>query len=101
MKKKYAFLLMGSHYNPEEHKAIFETENQVTYIITVRDFEEAYEKLSFLENEGVGVIELCGAFGEVEAQKMIDMTSNKIGIGYVIHKPKQDGLFSNFFSDFG
>lgn len=100
MKKKYAFLLMGSHYNPEEHKAIFETEDQVTYIITVRDFEEAYEKLLLLEKEGVGVVELCGAFGEKEAQKMIDMTSNKIGIGYVIHKSEQDDLFSKFFSNF-
>lgn len=100
MKKKYAFLLMGSHYNPEEHKACFETEKQMTYIITVKTFEEAYEKLTFLENEGVGAIELCGAFREEQAQKMIELTDNKIAIGFVTHKPEQDDLFSKFFSNF-
>lgn len=101
MKKKYAFLLMGDHYNPEEHKATFETENQVSYILTVRNIEEAFEKLASLKNEGVGAIELCGAFGEENAQKMIDMTDNKIAIGYVTNKPEQDGLFEDFFSNFG
>ncbi|MBU5484356.1 hypothetical protein KQI86_08445 [Clostridium sp. MSJ-11] len=101
MKKKFAFLLMGSHYNPEEHKACFETEKQITYIFTVRSFQEAYDKLSFLESEGVGAIELCGAFGEESAEKMIELTNNKIAIGYVTHKPEQDNLFEDFFSNFG
>lgn len=100
MKKKYAFLLMGNHYNPDEHKATFETENQVSYIITVRNMEEAFEKLYFLKNEGVGAIELCGAFGEENAQEMIEMTDNKIAIGYVTNKPEQNNLFEEFFSDF-
>lgn len=98
MKKKFAFLLMGSHYNPEVHQAHFETGNQITYIFTVRDFKEACEKLSSLEDEGFGAVELCGAFGEEKAQEMIELTNNKIAIGYVTHKPEQDHLFSNFFS---
>lgn len=101
MKKKFAFLLMGSHYNPEEHKACFETEKQISYIFTVKSFDEACDKLSFLESEGVGAIELCGAFSEENAQKMIELTHNKIAIGYVTHKSEQDNLFSNFFSNFG
>lgn len=101
MKKKFAFLLMGSHYNPEEHKACFETEKQISYIFTVKSFEEACDKLSFLESEGVGAIELCGAFGEENAQKMIELTHNKIAVGYVTHKSEQDNLFDNFFSNFG
>ena len=68
MKKKFAFLFMRSHYNPEEDKACFETENQISYIFIVRDFKEVYDKLSFLESKGVGVIELCGAFGAENAQ---------------------------------
>lgn len=101
MKKKFAFLLMGEHYNPQEHITCFETQNQISYIFTVRNFEEACEKLSFLENEGVGAIELCGAFGEKNAQRMIELTNNKIAIGYVTHKPEQDSLFASFFSNFG
>ncbi|MHB9925594.1 DUF6506 family protein [Clostridium botulinum] len=101
MKKKFAFLLMGSHYNSEEHKACFETEKQISYIFTVKSFEEACDKLSFLESEGVGAIELCGAFGEENAQRMIELTHNKIAIGYITHKCEQDDLFANFFSNFG
>lgn len=97
MKKKFAFLLMGAHYNPEEHQAQFETEKQITYVFTVRNLDEAYDKVAFLEGEGVGAIELCGAFGEKVAHKMIEMTSNKIAIGYVTHDPMQDDLFLNFF----
>ena len=92
---------MGEHYNPQEHTAYFETQNQISYIFTVRNFEEACEKLSFLENEGVGAIELCGAFGEKNAQRMIELTNNRIAIGYVTHKPEQDSLFASFFSNFG
>ena len=101
MKKKFAFLLMGDHYNPEEHQACFETEKQISYIFTVRNFKEACDKLPFLESQGIGAIELCGAFGEEGAQRMIELTGNKIAIGYVTHRPEQDHLFSDFFSSFG
>lgn len=98
MKKKFAFLLMGNHYDPEVHQACFETENQITYVFTVRDFKEACETLSALEKDGVGAVELCGAFGEEKAQRLIELTNNKIAIGYVTHNPEQDHLFSSFFS---
>ena len=100
MKNKYAFLLMGPHYNPDEHFACFETKNQVTYICTVRNFKEAYLKAVDLQKDGVGAIELCGAFGEGEAQKIIDLTNNEVAIGFVVHKSEQDSLFDNFFSKF-
>ncbi|MEL7622676.1 MAG: DUF6506 family protein [Clostridiales bacterium] len=101
MKKKFAFLLMGSHYDPQVHQAYFETEKQISYIFTVRSFHEACDKLVFLVKEGVGAVELCGAFGEEGAQKMIELTEGRIAIGYVTHKPEQDNLFSQFFSSFG
>ncbi|QAT42928.1 DUF6506 family protein [Aminipila luticellarii] len=101
MKKKYVFLLMGSHYDPEEHKACFETEKQITYILTVRSFEEACDKVSILEKEGVGAIELCGAFGKEKAQQLIERTHNKIAIGYVTNEASQNDLFAKFFSNFG
>lgn len=100
MKKKFAFLLMGSHYRPEIHQACFETENQVTYLRTVRNFDEACETVKWLEKEGVGALELCGAFGEEGARKLICLTQNRIAIGYVTHFSEQNSLFQQFFSDF-
>lgn len=48
MKKKFAFLLIGGHYDPKIHQASFETENQVTRIVTVRNFDEACRKVTEL-----------------------------------------------------
>ncbi|MEL7602622.1 MAG: DUF6506 family protein [Bacillota bacterium] len=98
MKKKFAFILMGGHYKPEEHTACFETESGFTYIFTVRSFEEATEKILSLQREGFGAVELCGAFGEAYVQKAIELTHNTLAIGYVVHKPEQDSLFEKFFS---
>lgn len=97
MKKKFAFLLMGAHYSPEQHHARFETERQITCIFTVRDFEQARAKLSELEREGFGAVELCGAFGEEKTKELIELTHGKIAIGYVTHFPQQDELFAAFF----
>ena len=97
MKKKFAFLLMGAHYETEKHQACFETENQFTYVYTVRDFDAAREKVKTLAEEGFGAIELCGAFGKEKTEELIQLTDNKVAIGYVVHLPEQDTLFTDFF----
>ncbi len=110
MKKKFAFILMSDAYNPDVHQASFEKETMSTHIYTVRSFEEACSKLKELEKEGFGGVELCGAFGPEKAQQLIELTHNKIAIGYVVHNPEQISclmpfsdtehdsfLFSNFF----
>ena len=97
MKKKFAFILMGNHYTPAEHKACFETENQITYICTVKSFEEVKGVIETLVKDGVGAVELCGAFGKERADEIIAYTDNKLAVGFVIHNPEQDELFKNFF----
>ncbi len=96
--KKFAFILMGSHYDPEKHTACFETENGFTYIFTVRSFEEATDKILSLQKEGFGAVELCGAFGEAYVKKAIELTNNTLAIGYVVHRSEQDDLFEKFFA---
>lgn len=98
MKKKFAFILMGKDYS-EKDNTTFETENCITYICTVRSFEEAYKKVLELKENGVGAIELCGAFGKERAEKIIKLTNNKVAVGYVVHDPKQDELFIKFFGN--
>ena len=90
---------MGPQYDSKTHQACFETKDQISYIYTVRNFKEGCERLSELEKEGVGAVELCGAFGADGAKKMIEQTHNKIAIGYVTHNPEQDDLFDAFFGN--
>ncbi|MEG2203596.1 MAG: DUF6506 family protein [Oscillospiraceae bacterium] len=98
MKKKFAFLLLGAHYDPAVHQAQFETEHQMTRICTVRSFDEARERIAALDREGFGAIELCGAFGPEKAAELIALTHNRVAIGFVTHLPEQDALFEQFFA---
>lgn len=90
-------MVMGAHYTPEKHHAEFETEKQITYIVSVKDPDEAYAKVMELKDMGVGAIELCGAFGPDMTRKIIEMTGGDIAVGYVTHFSEQDDVFAAFF----
>ncbi len=97
MKKHYAFLLMGDHYDPKIHHFQFETEKDIVSLRTVRDFEEAKAVTMELHTAGVGAIEICGAFGQEKAKILAELTNNKVAIGYVVHDKELDGVFARFF----
>lgn len=100
MKKKCTFILMGQEYDINKDKAVFETNNQITYIYTVNNIEETFDLAVKLKEDGVGAIELCGAFGKDNAEKIIRLCDNKVAIGYVTHNKEQDFLFNKFFDEF-
>ena len=64
MKKKFAFLLMGKEFDTAKDTAVFETEHMISYIFTVTSFEEALKRAVACAENGVGAIEVCGAFGK-------------------------------------
>ena len=97
MKKQYAFLLMGSHYNPDTHRCRFETDRDIVHFRTVRDFAEAKAAAVELKDAGVGAIEVCGAFGPDMAAELAAITNKEVAIGYVVHDSELDGLFARFF----
>ena len=98
MKKKFAFLLMGKAFNPAKDTAVFETEHMITHIYTVTSFEDALARAVACAEDGVGAIELCGAFGKEWADKIIAATGGTVAVGYVINNPEQDSLFQQFFA---
>ena len=97
--KKFAYIIMGTHYNPETQQAEFETAGGLTAFFTVRNFNEAKERVLKCRDEGYGVVELCGAFGEERARELIELTDNELGIGFVVHLPTQSDIFANFFGN--
>ena len=96
--KKFAYIIMGPGYDPDTQRALFETPGGLTAIFTVRNFAEAKTRLLKCRDEGFGVVELCGAFGEERARELIELTENKLGIGFVVHLATQNKLFDSFFS---
>ncbi len=97
MKKRYAFVLMGQHYNPKEHRCDFDMPTGTTSLRTVRSMDEAKQTVLELQQAGYGAIELCGAFGRDAANEFTALTGGTIAIGYVVHEPELDPLFAAFF----
>lgn len=93
---KFAFLIMGNFDYNIDNATIHGGEAQ---IIGVADVEEACAAAKKLQKEGVGCIELCGAFGETGAKAIIEATGYQLPIGYITHLPEQNELYRMTFSD--
>lgn len=96
--KKFAFVIMDGNADPQRHRYSFETGGMTNYFRSVRNYDEALTTIRELQKDGVGVVELCGAFGREQALSLIEATGNTLGIGYVVHEPSQDDLFRDFFA---
>ena len=94
IKMKFAYLILGEFVYPQDSAAIH---GETAQIIGVSNLEEACAAAKKLAANGVGCIELCGAFGENGAKKIIEATEHKIPIGYVIHLPEQKKTFEMAF----
>ncbi len=96
MQVKFAFLIMGSFDPGRDCASICAGEARM---IGVPDIDAACEQAALLKAEGVGCIELCGAFGEQGARRVIEATGGSIPVGYVTHLPEQDALFRAAFGE--
>ena len=96
--KKFAFIVLDENADPRRHRFAYEAGGVTTMFRTVRSMAEAKETLLALQKEGVGVVELCGAFGREGALELIDATGGEMGVGYVVTEPSQKAVFERFFS---
>lgn len=95
--KKFAYILMGPACDSKKKQGKFAAGRTQHYIYTVKNFTEAKELVVRLQEQGVGAVELCGAFGRERARELIQLTEGKLPISYVVHEPEQDGLIEAFF----
>lgn len=91
---KFAFLIMGD-FNPEKDRAEIHGGN--ARIIGVSSVDEGCRVAENLISEGIGCIELCGAFSPSDAEKIVIATGNRIPIGYTTHLPIQDDVYRKAF----
>ncbi len=92
---RFAFIIMGENFDPQ--KDCVGIHNGAVQTIGVSSLEEACEVSKRLYEEGIDCIELCGAFGADGAKSIIDITENKIPVGFVTHLPEQDEIFQKTF----
>ena len=92
---KFAFLISGDFDSAADRAEIHNGEAR---IIGVSSIKEAAKIAKELYNDGIGCIELCGAFGEEGAREIIKATDNKIPVGYITHLPEQSEIYAAAFS---
>lgn len=91
---KFAFILIGEMDSHKDRAVIPGSELEM---IGVSSVEEACRTARELCEGGIDCIELCGAFEEAGARRVIEATGGLVPVGYVIHLPEQDGLFKKLF----
>lgn len=91
---KFAYLIMGEFDSRQDRAEIHEGAAQ---IIGVSNLGEACLQAQRLVEEGVNVIELCGAFGEEGARMIIEATGCRVPVGFVGHLQEQALLFEQLF----
>lgn len=95
--KKYAMMIMGN-YEPETDTLEIVRGGMLTRFVTVRSMEEAVTTARKLHEEGFGCLELCGAFGEEGARRLIRETGGEMAVGYCVSAPDMDQKIQEFFS---
>lgn len=93
---KFAFLSLGPGFDSSVDRVQI---GGVQSITGVSSIEDACAVARALVAEGVGCIELCGAFGESGAQAVIEATGGKIPVGYVTHLPEQNEIYREVFGE--
>ena len=91
---KIGFMAMGNYDLQRDQATLRGGE---TRLVGVADLDQACQVAREMQEDGVGCIELCGAFGPEGARRIIEATGGKLPIGYVVHFPEQDDLFASAF----
>ena len=94
---KFAYLILGPDFHPEQDRAAIHQGD--ARIIGVSSVEEACKQARALAEAGIGCIELCGAFGPEGAARVVSAVENRGPVGYAVHLPIQDALFSRVFGE--
>ena len=93
---RFAFIIMGDFHSPTDRASIHSGNAQIVGVANLREAAAAAQQLL---KDGVGCIELCGAFGADGARVIAQATGNQIPVGFITHLPEQDEVYRAAFSD--
>lgn len=94
--KRYGFILMGSDYTSSKHNAELDSGAFYTKVVAVSTVEEACETATQFVEDGMEIIELCGAFGKENADKVIAAVDSDIPVGYVEYSENELNKLNTF-----
>ena len=82
---RYAFIFMNEGLPDVERTSVRDGQSE---FVGVRSLSEACSAACSLVDEGVGCIELCGAFGEDGARAVMEATGRRVPVGYIVQLPE-------------
>ena len=87
--ERFGFIVVGDRFEQEQG-----TDNFTMKVVGIQSPKEAPDVAQKMVEEGVQIIELCGAFGPLWTSKVIEATGNKVPVGTVTYGPESmPGLF--------
>jgi len=90
---KFAFIFVVPDADSTEHRARLTTPTLDTFIVGVKDFDDAVDTAKRLVADGVQLIELCAGFGPVGTARVIEAVGDKIPVGSVSYGVESAGRF--------
>jgi len=89
MLRPIAFLFVSPGADPQTCYNCFPTDVHEMYIVGCNDIDAACEKAAELVDQGIKLLELCGAFGEEGCRKIIKAIDGRIPVGYLTFFPEE------------
>lgn len=87
--EKFGFIVVGDSFVQEQGTESFQMK-----VVGIKSPSEAPEIAVKMVEEGIQIIELCGAFGPVWTAKVLEATEHKVPVGTVTYGPESmPGLF--------
>jgi hypothetical protein len=83
---KALYMFLDPSADSAKHRAIIETENSKMILVGVNSVEEGAKIARHFVEEGVVLVELCGAFGYEGAKKVHDQVGNEVPVGMIAHQ---------------
>lgn len=86
MKLQVLYMFCDPTADSDKNRLVTETEDGVVHVIGVKSTDEGAEIARQMVEEGVAIVELCGAFGYEGAKKVHDSVGEKVPVGMMVHQ---------------
>lgn len=94
----WGFIYTAPGLEAEGHWSSVTTADCRTELVGVASVHHAPEVARQLTDQGVQLIELCGAFGPVSTAKVIEAVDGRVPVGTVAYGPETIAPLHNIFS---
>jgi len=85
-KIKALYMFRDETANPDKHRTIVETPSVILTVVGFNDFKEGIKVAKQMVQNGVQLIELCGACGYEGAKIISEAVGNKVPVGMIVHQ---------------